>query len=64
MECIKINCPAKKTGKSCRNCTNPIPDSKDAERRRRELKRQRDEFERNNATDSFGNCFSDADPGL
>lgn len=40
----------------------------DKEKIRREIKRQREremeEFERYNATDSFGNCFSDADPGL
>lgn len=39
-----------------------------AEEEQRRTRRQRrqydDEFLRNNDTDGFGNCFSDADPGL
>jgi hypothetical protein len=43
-----------------------IQDLKDNEAEAKfERERERiNEFERHNATDCFGNCFSDADPGL
>lgn len=65
--CIKINCPAPKIGHPCDGCDVAVSKFNKDEIRskiKRQRERELEEFERHNATDAYGDCFSDADPGL